>query len=262
MSAYQFDPEKYLHASPHQKDWGNRLIDELDLRGDETILDLGCGEGTLTARLASLVPHGGAVGMDSSSSMIGAARKLETRNLRFIVRDVDDLDFISGFDVIFSNAALHWVTDHDRLLVNVHRALKPGGLARFNFAGDGNCSNFFAVVREVMAEPRFVAYFEGWEWPWYMPTVDSYRQKVDATGLFDFKVWGEVADRSFTGNAMTDWIDQPSIVPLLERIGDVGKQDFRDEVVDVMLERTKGPDGLHFETFRRINLLARKKEAL
>ncbi len=75
MSSYEFDPKKYLQASSHQKDWGNRLIDELQLSGDEIILDLGCGEGTLTARLAALVPRGGVVGMDSSPQMIEAARE-------------------------------------------------------------------------------------------------------------------------------------------------------------------------------------------
>ena len=70
MSSYDFDPDEYHLASGHQKEWGNRLIDELHLKGDEVILDLGCGEGTLTARLATLVPKGGVVGMDSSVQMI------------------------------------------------------------------------------------------------------------------------------------------------------------------------------------------------
>jgi trans-aconitate methyltransferase len=259
MSSYEFDPEKYLQASHHQKDWGNRLIDELDLRGDEVILDLGCGEGLLTAKLASLVPRGGAVGMDSSVSMIAAAKRSERPNLTFLCRDIDDLDFHEGFDIVFSNAALHWVKDHDALLHNVHRALKPGGLVRFNFAGDGNCSNFFSVVRELMASPKFSRYFEHFDWPWYMPTVESYQEKVRSTSLFDFQVWGEVADRSFSAQAMADWIEQPSIVPLLEQIASDDKETFRDDCIAMMLDRTGQKDGTYFETFRRINLLARKK---
>ena len=259
MSAYEFDPKKYQQASNHQKDWGNRLIDELHLRGDEIILDLGCGEGTLTSRLASLVPNGGVVGMDSSIQMIQAAKGSETSNLRFLCRDIDDLDFVKGFDVIFSNAALHWVKDHDRLLSNVHRALRPGGVARFNFAGDGNCSNFFSTVRELMASPRYSRYFEQFLWPWYMPTVEAYEDKVRSTGLFDSRGWGEIADRSFTAEGLIGWIEQPSIVPLLEQVASDDKQSFRDDVVARMLERTKMGNGNYLETFRRINLLARKK---
>jgi trans-aconitate 2-methyltransferase len=258
MSAYEFDPKKYHQSSSHQKDWGNRLIDELQLRGDEIILDLGCGEGTLTARLAALVPNGGVVGMDSSISMIEAAKELESSNLKFLCRDIDELDFNLGFDVIFSNAALHWVRDHDRLLVNVHRALRPGGVARFNFAGDGNCSNFFAVVRELMSSPKYSRYFEEFIWPWYMPTIKEYQEKVGSSGLFDFQVWGEVADRSFSATELIGWIEQPSLVPLLEQISSDTKQEFRDDVVAMMLKRTKNVDGAYFETFRRINLLARK----
>jgi trans-aconitate 2-methyltransferase len=259
MSAYEFDPKKYQQASNHQKDWGNRLVDELHLRGDEVILDLGCGEGTLTARLATLVPDGGAVGLDSSVQMIQAAKELETSNLKFLCRDIDDLDFVQGFDVIFSNAALHWVKDHDRLLSNVHRALRPGGIVRFNFAGDGNCSNFFATVREMMASPRYSRYFEEFLWPWYMPTVEAYEEKVRSTGHFDSQVWGEVADRTFTEAGLIGWIEQPSIVPLLEQVASDDKVSFRDDVVAKMLDRTKTAEGNYFETFRRINLLARKR---
>jgi trans-aconitate 2-methyltransferase len=184
---------------------------------------------------------------------------LETPNLKFLCRDIDDLDFDRGFDLIFSNAALHWVRDHDGLLINVHKALKTGGVVRFNFAGDGNCSNFFAVVRELMSGQKYSRYFEEFIWPWYMPTVEAYEEKVRSSGLFDLQVWGEVADRTFSAAEMTGWIEQPSIVPLLEQIASDDKQAFRDDVVAMMLQRTRNDEGTYFETFRRINLLARKK---
>ena len=259
MSSYDFDPDEYHLASGHQKEWGNRLIDELHLKGDEVILDLGCGEGTLTARLATLVPKGGVVGMDSSVQMIQAAKGLETSNLKFLCRDIDDLDFHLGFDVIFSNASLHWVRDHDRLLRNVHEALKEGGMARFNFAGDGNCPNFLSVVRELMASEEYSSYFEAFIWPWYMPTVSAYQDQVGSTGLFEYRVWGETVDRRFSASELTGWIEQPSLVPLLEQLPGDTKQSFRDDVVAEMLQRTRQDDGCYLETFRRINLLARKR---
>ena len=75
MSSYEFDGEKYKKASTHQKEWGNRLISELELKGNEFILDLGCGDGVLSERIARLVPEGIVTGIDASSGMIKSAKK-------------------------------------------------------------------------------------------------------------------------------------------------------------------------------------------
>ena len=170
---YEFDGKKYREASSHQKEWGNRLIEELNISGAERILDLGCGDGTLTARLAELVPRGHVIGTDASSGMIDAAAMHRADNLSFVLKDINDLDYSDEFDVIFSNAALHWVKDHDALLANVHRALGNCGTVRFNFAADGNCRTFFQVVRKAMAHRDFERFFHDFNWPWFMPTVEE-----------------------------------------------------------------------------------------
>ena len=109
---HEFNGEEYKKASTHQKEWGNKIIAEFNLRGDEHILDLGCGDGVLTAELARLVPDGFVLGIDSSRGMIATARKLEAKNLSFRVEDINNLDFKNEFDLVFSNAALHWVKNH------------------------------------------------------------------------------------------------------------------------------------------------------
>ncbi|PKP59652.1 MAG: methyltransferase type 11, partial [Candidatus Altiarchaeales archaeon HGW-Altiarchaeales-1] len=119
---------------------------ESKLHGNESILDLGCGDGILTEKLSQLVPKGKVIGIDASVGMINEAKKSEKENLHFLVMDINEINFSNEFDLIFSNATLHWVKDHKKLLANCHTALKSGGIIRFNFAGDGNCSNFFAVV--------------------------------------------------------------------------------------------------------------------
>ena len=139
--AYEFDGKKYKEASAHQKEWGAKLIQELPVSGTERILDLGCGDGALTSQLAALVtPHGSVVGIDASHGMIETAKAYQTENLSFDVRDINELNFENEFDIIFSNAALHWIKNHEVLLDKVFRALKRGGILRFNFAGDGNCA--------------------------------------------------------------------------------------------------------------------------
>ncbi len=213
---HEFDGKKYAKASAHQKEWEAKLISELDLEGNEDILDLGCGDGALTAQVAKLVPRGRVVGIDASQRMIEAAMPKASSNLQFRRLDISCLDFVEEFDLVFSNATLHWVKDHRRLLQQVRQALRPGGHLRFNFAGDGNCSHFFAVVREAMVREEFRCFFSAFEWPWYMPPVDEYRVLAESSGLHDVRVWGENADRFFTeADAMIGWIDQPSLVPFL-----------------------------------------------
>jgi trans-aconitate methyltransferase len=257
--AHEFDGNKYKAASAHQKEWGARLIRELNLSGTERILDLGCGDGALTAQLAALTPQGSVLGIDASRGMIETARTHVADNLAFEVRDIDGLNFENEFDIVFSNAALHWVKDHRSLLENVHRALRQGGALRFNFAGDGNCANFFSVVKEAMQLPQFARYFSGFEWPWYMPSLEEYELLAQRISFTQSRVWGENADRYFADReTMIGWIDQPSLVPFMQLVANEHKAEFRQFVIDRMLRKTRQTDGRCFETFRRINLVARK----
>ena len=255
-----FDGEKYKLASDQQKAWGRLLISGLGLRGDEKILDLGCGDGTLTADLAQLVPDGFVLGIDASQSMIETARKSHAgAGLQFKLHDINAIDFELEFDLVFSNATLHWIKDHGTMLKNVFRSLKDRGTARFQFAAEGNCSNLIGIVREVISEKRYAAYFDEFEWPWYMPGAEEYRRLLEKVPFAEKKVWIENADRYFeSAEAMTKWIDQPSLVPFLACVAEKDRRPFRDAVVERMIERTRQRDGTYFETFRRLNVFARK----
>ena len=260
MRSHEFDGEKYKAASRHQKEWGRRLIGSLDLSGRERVLDLGCGDGVLTAEIARLVSAGSALGIDASEGMISVARRLEAGNLRFERLRIEDIDFAAAFDVVFSNAALHWVKDHRRLLRNCSRALKPGGTLRFNFAGDGNCATFYAVVKQLMVDARFSAKFAAFEWPWYMPAVNEYRALMAESAAFtDVRIQGENADRTMTRDELVRWLDQPSLVPFLKHLPPEDAQTFRDAAVDAMLAATRCGEDECFETFRRIDVSAKSK---
>jgi trans-aconitate methyltransferase len=259
-ASHGFDGAKYAQASTHQKQWGTALVDDLDLSGTEYILDLGCGDGAVTAQLADRVPQGRVVGIDASASMLQAATKHSRSNLFFERTDIAALDHESAFDVVFSNATLHWVLDHDRLLRAIHRALRPGGIARLNFAGDGNCQYFFQAVRETIAREQYARLFQGFQWPYFMPRVEAYREQAGTAPFGRCEIWGENADRYFPDEAaLVRWIDQPAIVPFLAFVaGHEQRAAFRGEVVERTLALTKQDDGRCFETFRRINLLAEK----
>ncbi len=252
---HEFDGKKYRQASKHQKEWGSKIISELKLKGNESVLDLGCGDGILTKQIAELIPKGKVLGIDSSEGMISTAKELEAKNISFQKMDIDSINFSHQFDLIFSNATLHWIKDHNRLLNNCYKALKDNGIIRFNFASNGNCSNFLKVIKETISSKKYRKYFNSFKWPWYMPTIEEYKIIISKTNFKDIKIWEENVDRYFADQyEMIKWIDQPSIVPFINVVDENIRDTFRNEVVEKMIDKTKQSDGRCFETFRRINI--------
>jgi len=259
MIRYEFDGPEYLTASSHQKEWGRRMIADLPLRDSETILDLGCGDGLLSDELAQRVPRGRVVGVDSSWNMIETARKHQRDNLHFQWMDIEHLQLEHQFGLVFSNAALHWIKDHRKMLHRLYVRLRPGGILRFNFAAEGNSSNLIAVLKDTMAQDRFAPFFRQFDWPWTMPGADEYRALIEHFEFSELNVWLENADRYFdSAQELIAWIDQPCLVPFMDALPERAKWTFRSAVVEAMQQRTRRPDGRYFETFRRINVFARK----
>jgi trans-aconitate methyltransferase len=259
--AYEFDGEKYKKASKHQKGWGAKLLSDLPIAQDSRILDLGCGDGVLTRKLAAMAPKGKTIGLDGSRGMIAAARAAAPMdNLTFILADINDLDFNEEFDLIYSNAALHWILDHERLVKRCFKALKTGGVIGWNFGGEGNCANLIAAVRETIVSPRYGDLFKGFAWPWRMPSAEEYIALLSGAGYKNIEVYIENADHIFDDEkAMIDWIDEPCIVPFLAFIKDAAdRSDFRQSVIETMKSKARDKNGSYIEIFRRINISARK----
>ena len=234
---FEFNGEKYKYASKHQKEWADEILSEFKLKGNEKILDLGSGDGSISFKLAELVPEGYVIGIDSSKGMIETAAKLERKNLEFILLDINKLDLIDEFDLIFSNATLHWVKDHKFLLKNVYKNLKKSGIIRFNFAGKGNCLTFLKVIKELINSKKYKRFFDDFEWPWYMPGLEEYKQLLSDSKFYRIKVWEENKDRFFKNSKeMIRWIEQPSIVPFLGKVIDEYKNSFKKDVIDKMME--------------------------
>lgn len=259
MKTFEFDGEKYKAASAHQKEWGNDLISQLSLKGSEAILDLGCGDGVLTGRLALLVPEGTVLGIDSSVGMIETAKKIVSENLAFVHMDIRKINYDNEFDLIFSNTALHWIKDHNQLLKASYQALKLHGIILWDFGSDGNCSNFLNVIQKKIMEDKYAEYFKDFEFPWYMPSKSQYEEMVSAAGFSDFAIAEINRDRYFAdSDEMIKWINQPCIVPFIECIPDILKDTFRKEVIEEMTGRTRQANGTCFETFRRLKVYAEK----
>ncbi|MBP1909345.1 methyltransferase domain-containing protein [Methanolobus bombayensis] len=255
-----FDGEKYEKFSAPQQEWGSKVIDELGLNDNDNILDLGCGNGLLSAKLAEKVPHGKIIGVDSSSSMIEQAEKHKKNNMEFLLCDITKLNFEEAFDVVFSNAALHWVKDHSLALRQVYRSMKSNAIMRIQFAGEGNCLNLASVLQDAMFSPEFKDDFTSFEWPWYMPGVGEYNKLLIESGFQDFRVWIENADCNFPDEeSYIGWIDQPCLVPFISHLPGDRALFFRDYVIREAKKIAAQEDGAYFEYFRRLNVYAIKK---
>jgi trans-aconitate 2-methyltransferase len=156
----------YARTAAPVEAFGHRLLDRLELRGDESVLDAGCGSGGVTEELLARVPDGRVIGVDGSRSMIARARqRLGTRaNLR--VTDLLDLELDEPVDVVFSSATFHWIADHDRLFARLFAALKPGGRLLAQCGGAGNIATVVNALDGLTAEAPFAESFAGWRGPW------------------------------------------------------------------------------------------------
>ena len=254
-----WDGRDYERHSPHQRAWGSSLIAELSLHGDERILDLGCGDGSVTRQLADRVLRGSVLGIDAAPEMLEAARDKCGPNMTVQCLDINDLDFEAKFDVVFSNASLHWVHDHAAVLHSVHRALRRRGVLLAQFGCDGNCPNLIECVKRQMATPPFPKAFAGFRWPWFFPAILAYEELLRASPFAEWRAWIENRDQRFpSADAIVGWIDNPCLIPFVQALPADLRKPFRDAVVEAMLARTRQPDETHLEPFRRINVWARK----
>jgi SAM-dependent methyltransferase len=165
--------EDYARHAAFVPALGAPLIDRLNPRPGERILDLGCGDGTLTAQIAARGCT--IVGVDASDEMIAAAKK---RGLDARLIDAEQLPFHAEFDAVFSNAVLHWIRSADAVIAGVARALKPGGRFVGEFGGHTNIAAITTALRAVL--PR---YGVGAPADWYYPTPAEYGARLTAGGF-------------------------------------------------------------------------------
>ena len=165
-----------------QQAWARELIAQLNLRGDEHVLDVGCGDGKVTAEIARAVPRGSVTGVDASAEMIAFARKTFPREQnpkseisQSWTRGKSGFD-AAKFDLIFSNAALHWVDDHQAFLRGAASVLKPGGRLVVSCGGKGNAHDVFVALRPEMRLKRWREFFRRMPRPYFFYSPGGLRK--------------------------------------------------------------------------------------
>lgn len=233
---YLWNAQDYAENSTNQYQWAEELIPKLNLTGNETLLDIGCGDGKVTALLATYLPHGKVVGIDSSEEMITLARKNFPQdkhdNLSFLRMDARELTFREQFDVAFSSASLHWIIDHQTVLAGVRESLDTHGRLLFQMAGKGNAQEIIAVLQEMISEDTCEPYFKNFTFPYGFYGPEEYTVWLREAGFKPERVELLPKTMKLKGKeGLAGWI-RTTWLPFTERVPASLRDSFIEEVAN------------------------------
>jgi SAM-dependent methyltransferase len=226
--------------------YGSEVLDLLDPRPGERVLDLGCGDGTLTAEISR---RGASVlGVDSSVELLGAAQARGVPTQRM---DGQALTFEAEFDAIFSNAALHWMRDHDAVVQGVRRALKPGGRFVGEFGGHGNVA---AIVTALVAALDRRGLDGAKRIPWVFPTAQEWRQRLERHG-FEVQLTALIPRPTPLPTGMEGWL-VTFANPFVSDLPDGLRKDVLVEAVRLLGPTLRARDGAWTADYVRLRFAA------
>lgn len=187
----EWDAKTYDKVSDPQFEWGVEVLERLELKGDESVIDAGCGSGRVTAKLLDRLPDGNVLCVDASESMIEQARETLGDRADYLVADLAELEVPEPVDLVFSTATFHWLPDHDRLFSRLHSALRPGGRLVAQCGGAGNVAEHARHILEVAMRPAFAPHFEGMTVMWNFATPEETEERLRRAGFEDVSCWLE-----------------------------------------------------------------------
>ncbi len=253
MAARSDQWDSSLYDDRHSFVWktAGDLIDLLDPKPGERILDLGCGTGHLTARIAE---RGVSVtGLDSSASMIAQARQNYPK-LKFVLAEARDFQTAETFDAVFSNAALHWIPEAGCVVESVARALKPGGRFVLEMGGKGNIARIVTALEGVLSEAGYAS-----RNPWYFPSATEYSSVLEVHGfeveaLWTLERWNKL-DHPEKG--LREWLEMFAgmwFEPVPNRMRAQLTAEIEARVRPALFH-----DGAWWADYRRLRILARSR---
>jgi trans-aconitate methyltransferase len=223
IPSFTWNAADYSKSSPAQQQWAQELIEKLRFSGNERVLDIGCGDGRVTAAIAACVPQGWVTGIDNSPEMIQFAKEHYPnsihKNLTFARMDACHLEFSEKFDVVFSNAALHWIPDHKPLLAAIARSLCPKGRLLIQMGGKGNAAQAFDALTLLLKNPYWEKYFDGFSFTFGFFGPEEYQRWLVDSGLEQVRVELIPKDmvypdrEAFAGWIRTTWLPWMAQLP-------------------------------------------------
>jgi trans-aconitate 2-methyltransferase len=234
-SAREWDADTYDAVSDPQFEWGMEVLERLELRGDEVVLDAGCGSGRVTAELAKRVPRGRVIAVDGSEAMIEKARERLGENVTYIVTDLSELEVAEPVDLIFSTATLHWILDHDQLFAQLRGAIRPGGRLVAQCGGAGNVAEHAAVIAEVAARPEFASHLTQAKGLWNFAAPEKTEERLKRAGFAEARCW--LQPKPVQPQDPLAFTSTVTLGPLLSQL----PEDLRRPFAEAILERSEKP---------------------
>lgn len=245
-----WDGARYDQLSGPQAAWGTAVMARMDLKGDETVLDAGCGSGRVTQELLGRLPRGHVVALDASPSMLEQARQrlaFAGPRVSFVHADLAELSpsDLAGHcpvDAVLSTATFHWVTDHDRLFANLYAVMRPGAQLVAQCGGEGNIEDVQRAVRSLGTERAGT---------WLYASAEATEARLSRAGFTQVRAWCQPELVRFGKRA--DLVDFLQTVCLREHLGTLAPQQrraFAQKVAEVMAEPVID--------YVRLNIVARR----
>jgi trans-aconitate 2-methyltransferase len=233
----EWKADDYSRQSSLQEAMAGQILSLLELSGAERVLDVGCGDGKITARIAERVPRGSVLGVDPSRDMIAFASRHFSlsagTNLRFEVGDAAHLPYQHEFDLVVSFNALHWVPDQESALRSIRAALRPEGRAILRFVPHGERKSLEDVIEDVRGSRTWSDAFHGFQRPYMHLAVEEYRALAQRSGfrVDDVRVRDEAWDFG-TRDRFTAFC-RATLVAWTSRLPEDRRDRFIDEVLDL-----------------------------
>lgn len=256
----EWDATAYQRVSAPQFTWGQKVLASLPLRGNEIVLDAGCGTGRLTFELGALLPSGRVVGVDISENMLREARGRVPDSLAgrtsFVAADMQDLPFTEIFDGIFSTAAFHWVLDHNRLFRSLFAALRPGGWLCAQCGGGANLARLRGRAFALASNEPYVHALQGFTQTWEYADAATTKARLERAGFTEIETsLAQAPTRFANGGEFREFVTTVILRNTLERIETA---ELRDRFLTELTRQAVHDDPPYELDYWRLNMRAVK----